>query len=204
MVRAARHPGRRIQARQQVGALPSRTLHALVSHAAEADSTPRFHAWQQIPPPAPWRSWLRTWNVPATNRVQGYETPCGRAALRALTQLVALVHTLEDGTLRLRLCHQNQALLEDLRQEVAAAFTGLAGIVLGHGSGAPAPCWHVDFMGNGCPRPVQQSRGDDRWWVVGHGAPCSRHVMHSCHGAYKPITVAPDAGLEVLLLQAPS
>ena len=64
--------------------------------------------------------------------------PCGRAALRALTQLVALVHTLEDGTLRLRLCHQNQALLEDLRQEVAAAFTGLAGIVLGHGSGAPA------------------------------------------------------------------
>lgn len=64
--------------------------------------------------------------------------PCDRAALRALTQLVALVHTLEDGTLRLRLCRQNQALLEDLRQDVAAAFTSLAGIVLGHGSGALA------------------------------------------------------------------
>ena len=64
--------------------------------------------------------------------------PCYRAALRALTQLVALVHTLEDGTLRLRLCQQNQGLLEDLRQDVAASFTGLAGIVSGHGSGAPA------------------------------------------------------------------
>ena len=61
----------------------------------------------------------------------------GRAALRALTALVALVHCLEDGTLRLRLCYKNQALLEALRQDVAAAFTALAGIVAGHASGSP-------------------------------------------------------------------
>ena len=60
----------------------------------------------------------------------------GRAALRALTALVALVHCLEDGTLRLRLCYKNQALLEALRQDVAAAFTALAGIVAGHASGS--------------------------------------------------------------------
>jgi hypothetical protein len=59
-----------------------------------------------------------------------------RAALRALTTLVSLVHTLEGGTLRLRLCAKNGPLLEALRQDLAAALTALAGIVAGHGSGA--------------------------------------------------------------------
>ncbi|KAK9838506.1 hypothetical protein WJX81_003780 [Elliptochloris bilobata] len=81
------------------------------------------------------------WAMPCCGRpdipVAAYKR-VSRAALRALTQMVALVHTLEDGTLRLRLCHQKHSLLEDLRQDVAAAFTALAGIVSGHGSEAYA------------------------------------------------------------------
>lgn len=49
---------------------------------------------------------------------------------------MSLVHTLEGGTLRLRLCAKNGPLLEALRQDLAAALTALAGIVAGHGSGA--------------------------------------------------------------------
>ena len=100
--------------------------------------------------------------------------PFGRAALRALTQLVALVHTLEDGTLRLRLCHQNQALLEDLRQEVAAAFTGLAGIVLGRCSGAPAlRAFRVGAAGNLDLCPSQT--------LLAHRCQASISISQNCH-----------------------
>jgi hypothetical protein len=55
---------------------------------------------------------------------------------RTLTALSSLQHSLESGHLRLGLCSQNRQLLEDLRQDTAAAFTALSGLVLGCTHGA--------------------------------------------------------------------
>lgn len=54
-----------------------------------------------------------------------------RMLARSLTALGSLQHSLESGHLRLGLCCQNRQLLEDLRQDTAAAFTALSGLVLG-------------------------------------------------------------------------
>ena len=59
-----------------------------------------------------------------------------RMLARSLTALSSLQHSLESGHLRLGLCSQNRQLLEDLRQDTAAAFTALSGLVLGSTHGA--------------------------------------------------------------------
>ena len=50
---------------------------------------------------------------------------------RSLTALSSLQHSLESGHLRMGLCAPNRQLLEELRQDNAAAFTALSGLVLG-------------------------------------------------------------------------
>ena len=65
------------------------------------------------------------------------EDPGCRLCARILTALGSLHHSMESGHLRLGLCVVYRPLLEELRQDVAAALTALSGLVLGTLSGVP-------------------------------------------------------------------
>ena len=56
-----------------------------------------------------------------------------------LTQVTGLLHALESGTMRLELCMRYRDLLEDVRQDLAAALTALSGMIWASSSG-DMPC----------------------------------------------------------------
>ena len=68
---------------------------------------------------------------------------CGRT----LTTLGNLHMYMEGGHMRMGLCVIHKQLIEELRQDIAAAFTCLSGLILRNESGwkAPPPVWSPHF-----------------------------------------------------------
>lgn len=77
------------------------------------------------------------WQISFRLTIADRLSPC-RLCGRSLTTLGSLHMYMEGGHMRMGLCVVHRKMIEELRQDIAAAFTCLSGLIINKESGEPS------------------------------------------------------------------